>query len=584
MKEKQLGRKVSPHFLGAVILDSTRPSSTKEVTRFLVIDGQQRLTTFQLLLAAMRDVAAFHQLPNIARLTERCLINPDSELMERPHEEIFKIWPTQTNRDVFCQLIEARSFDSVQKNFPLIYGKTKSGRRQKNPQVKDKLVQGYEYFYSQVNELCLAVESEDQKQDVLMSLFSVLKDDFTVVEIILDEYEDSQEIFNSLNSRGKPLSQSDLLRSYIFMRAEKSEIKRDELYNNYWVRFESKWWDEEVQRGSQKSSFLDLLTRTILSAKLAEPVDVRRVHSEYMAWIEREKPYLTLEDELKDFCIYADAFEQLYGKKEGVLSAFGTAMRVWGTTTIFPLVSYLYADAKITESKIFECLKTLESFVVRRAICGLDNKGYNKFFIGVISKLKKADNVGDELFEILLGGEGDTGRFPSNDDFKQAWISNGLYSRLKPDQLVYIFTRLESAIRSHRAENDSIYMASIEHVMPQKWTKNYPIAGVFVPESMNNTFFYPKNEDEEILYQKVEVEIKKRRSLIHTIGNLTAVTQSLNSAMKDAKFLDKKEYLKESVLAINRYFDSQEDWDNQNIEDRSKSLFDYANKIWMYRV
>ena len=91
MKEKQLGRKVSPHFLGAVILDSTRPSSTKEVTRFLVIDGQQRLTTFQLLLAAMRDVAAFHQLPNIARLTERCLINPDSELMERPHEEIFKI-------------------------------------------------------------------------------------------------------------------------------------------------------------------------------------------------------------------------------------------------------------------------------------------------------------------------------------------------------------------------------------------------------------------------------------------------------------------------------------------------------------
>ncbi len=580
MREKRLGKQVSPHFLGAVILDSTRRSSTKEVSKFLVIDGQQRLTTLQLLLSAIRDVSSLHQLQNVGRMTERCLLNPDVELMERPDQEVFKLWPTQANRETFCNLVTAKTYAEVQKRFPLQYGKTKTGRTQRRPQPRDRLVEAYEYFYEQVNSLCLKANGQDQKSEALISLISVLKDDFTLVEIILDDGDDSQEIFNSLNGRGKPLSQSDLLRSYIFMRAEKNEIKRDEFYRNYWERFEDQWWDVETKRGNQTSSRLDLLTRTLLSAKLGEPIDVRRVHSAYRAWIEKSTPYASLENELKQFGAYADAFEQLHGKAVGALSAFGRNMTAWGTTTVFPLASYLYAEGGLSDVQLNQCLEIIESFVVRRAICGLNNKEYNKFFVEVISKLRKSENLHVAIASTLSHGEGDTRRFPADEEFKSAWIEKPFYNRLSSDQLIQLFLRLEDAVRSNRAEHATISMASVEHVMPQDWAENYPISGHTIPKQMNSEWYTPNGEDEQALYQKLKPEIVRRRSLIHTVGNLTAVSQPLNSAMKNAKYSDKKKYLQESVLSINRYFEQQGEWSEKQIEDRSKKLFGHAARIW----
>lgn len=98
---RESGKPSSPHFLGAVILDSARPTSTKQVRRFVVIDGQQRLTTFQLLLSALRDSAQSRNLSSVARAAERCLLNAELELMERPEEEQYKLWPTLVNRKAF---------------------------------------------------------------------------------------------------------------------------------------------------------------------------------------------------------------------------------------------------------------------------------------------------------------------------------------------------------------------------------------------------------------------------------------------------------------------------------------------------
>lgn len=582
MHEKQLGKQVSPHFLGAVILDSTHRSSTKEVSKFLVIDGQQRLTTLQILLTAIRDVSSFHQLQNIGKMTERCLLNPDVELMERPDQEMFKLWPTQANREIFCSLITAKSYVEVQKRFPLMYGKTKTGKTQRSPQPRDRLVEAYEYFYGQVNALCLNAKNQDQKSEALISIISVLKDDFTLVEIILDEGDDSQEIFNSLNGRGEPLGQSDLLRSYIFMRAEKNETKRDELYKNYWERFEDNWWDIDTKRGNQTSSHLDLLTRTLLSAKLGEPVDVRRVHSAYRTWIEKNKPYASLEEELKQYGVYADAFEQLREKTRGPLTTFGRKMTIWGTTTVFPLASYLYAEGNLSEAQLSNCLRILESFVVRRAICDLNNKDYNKYFIEVISKLRKSEDVQSAIIGVLLHGEGETRRFPADEEFKSAWISKYFYKKLRPDQLIQVFTSLETAVRSERAEHAIIPMLSVEHVMPQDWAENYPISGHTIPKQMNVLSYFSDKEEEQALYNKLKSEIVRRRELIHTIGNLTAVSQPLNSAMKNAKYSDKKKYFQESVLSINRYFDQQSEWSERQIEERAEKLFVHASLIWKY--
>jgi hypothetical protein len=573
--------RASPHFLGAVILDSARRTSTKQVSRFIVIDGQQRLTTFQLLLAALRDTATLRNLPHVARAAERCLLNPDVELMERPEQEQYKLWPTLVNRDAFCKIISAGSPGKVVELFPVRYGKTKTGRRKRNPEPRERLVDAYEFFIEKIGAACAGCASSHTADELLITLLGVLRDSFTVVEIILGENDDSQEIFNSLNARGKPLSQSDLLRSYIFMRAEKIEVDRDRLYNTYWSRFESAWWDEETRRGNQTSSRLDTLTRTLLSSKMGSAIDVRRVHSAYTEWIETSIPFATLEEELGEFVSYGAYFEQLNGKSEGPLATFGRQMYTWETTTVFPLAIYLAAEGSLSAQELKNALAHIESFVVRRAVCGLQTKEYNKFFIEVIARLRKSSEKGNRpLIEIFSAGEGETRRFPADQEFASAWKTKPFYNRLTSGQLTLMFRQLEAELRSDRAESAPIPNVSVEHIMPQQWTNNYPIAGESVPKDMNNDWFFGRTDEEKERYERLRPHILQRRNLIHSIGNLTAVTQTLNAAMRNAGFTEKKQYLRESVLALNRYFDQIPVWNERAIVDRADSLLRHARTLW----
>jgi hypothetical protein len=572
---RQLGKRPSPHFLGAVILDSARRTSTRQVSRFIVIDGQQRLATFQLLLAALRDSARSKDLPHVARAAERCLLNPDVELMERPEEEQYKLWPTLVNRKAFCQIVLAGSPEKVRELFPIV-----RLPRKRKPEPREKLAEAYEFFYSKIESFCSSCESSDATNDLLISFLGVLRDDFTVVEIILGDDDDSQEIFNSLNARGKPLSQSDLLRSYIFMRAEKADDDRDRLYDTYWSRFESAWWDQETRRGNQTSSRLDTLTRSLLCSKLGVPIDVRRVHAAYTDWINSQSPYKSLEDELREFVSYGTCFEQLSGKSEGSLSEFGRRMQTWETTTVFPLAIFLVTEGSLTTQELPEALSCIEGFVVRRAVCGLQTKEYNKFFIEVIARLRRDGATGRRLKEILSAGEGETRRFPTDLEFASAWKKKPFYNRLTSGQLTLMFRQLESHVRSDRAESTPIPYVSVEHIMPQQWTENYFLEGECIPKAMNNEWFFGGTEEQNEMYERLKPRIQQRRGLIHTIGNLTAVTQPLNAAMKNAGFHEKKQYLRESVLALNRYFDQMLEWNERAIEDRADNLFQHARIIW----
>ncbi len=366
------------------------------------------------------------------------------------------------------------------------------------------------------------------------------------------------------------------------MRAEKIEVDRDRLYNTYWSRFESAWWDEEIRRGNQKSSRLDTLTRTLLSSKLGSAIDVRRVHSAYTEWIETSAPFATLEDELNEFVSYGAYFEQLHGKSEGPLAAFGRRMQTWETTTVFPLAIYLAAEGSLSAQELTKALAHIESFVVRRAVCGLQTKEYNKFFIEVIARLRNSRQKGERpLMEIFSAGEGETRRFPTDQEFASAWKTKPFYNRLTSEQLTLMFRQLEAEIRSDRAESTPIPCVSVDHVMPQQWTDNYPIAGESVPKNMNSDWFFGRTDEEKETYERLRPHIQQRRNFIHSIGNLTAVTQALNAAMRNACFSEKKQYLRESVLALNRYFDQISDWNERAIEDRADSLLRHARVLWV---
>ncbi|MCR4341268.1 MAG: DUF262 domain-containing protein, partial [Gemmatimonadaceae bacterium] len=255
------GTKTNAHYLGALIIEGVRPSSPREVKRFLVIDGQQRLATLQLLFCAYRDIARSREWKTLERSTSRYLENADADVMEHPEEERFKLWPTTLNREVFREIILAGSRKEVERLHPLV-----RLRRKKKPEPRSALVEGYLYFSSSISSW-IATTSEERTmdaEDCAFALLQALQQDFSVVEIALSEGDDSQEIFYSLNSQGRPLSQSDLLRSLVFMRAEKEKLNRDEIFNDFWSKFETPFWSQEVKRGGRSYSRLDLGLRYFL--------------------------------------------------------------------------------------------------------------------------------------------------------------------------------------------------------------------------------------------------------------------------------------------------------------------------------
>ncbi len=272
------GDQTNPHYLGALIIEGVRPSSPREVKRFLVIDGQQRLTTLQLLLCAYRDIARKNNWKTLERPVTRYLENADPDVMEHPDEELFKLWPTTLNRDVFRNILSAGSQSAVVSKYPLVY----LGRKRK-PEPRSNLVEAYLYFTKCIESwvVTTGVEQSKTPEESAFALLQALQQDFCVVEIALSEGDDSQEIFYSLNSQGRPLSQSDLLRSLIFMRAEKERMNRDEVFEEYWSKFETDFWSTEVKRGGRTYSRLDLGLRYFLMAKTGQMVDARRVNEEY---------------------------------------------------------------------------------------------------------------------------------------------------------------------------------------------------------------------------------------------------------------------------------------------------------------
>jgi uncharacterized protein with ParB-like and HNH nuclease domain len=571
LKQRMDKKSTSSHFLGAVILEALKKKSTKETSRFLVIDGQQRIMTIQLLLTALRDYAAERGIGKISNPAGRALFNPDPELMENSSEEIYKLWPTQFNRKVFCDIVNAGGYEAVNKAYPVI----RLPRRRK-PEPRDRLVEAYVFFYSKIRELCEHPDTDHSEEDILLELYGVLRDDFAVVEIILGEQDDSQEIFNSLNSHGKPLSQSDLLRSFVFMRAEKSHEDRDMLYEQYWSRFEDRFWDNLSRRGNLWVSNLDFVTRIFLSSNIGVVVEAKKVHLIYKNWIKTD-PFQSVEAELKAFSAYGDRFRYLVEPPgNDPISDFARRLRTWDVSTAYPLVIYLFEEGGLGEGELLECLKTLESFLVRRLICRKDNKEYNKYFVEIVDRLRREGAAYVTLNNVLAGGAGATREWPDDKEFERSFCSSPVYNALQSSQIATIMKLIDEQLLTSKTEKVTVQSLSIEHIMPQAWNDHYPLDGEIVSREMANNWYLSDDEGEEAKWEKVQ----SRDRRIHCFGNLTIVTQPLNSSMRNAPFREKKEALRNSILILNRYFDNLENWDEKEMDRRAHSLFDTARRIW----
>jgi hypothetical protein len=575
----QLGEtKTNAHYLGALIIEGVRPSSPREVKRFLVIDGQQRLTTLQLLFCAYRDFARRSEWKTSDRATSRYLENADPDVMEHPEEELFKVWPTTLNRNVFRKIVSAGSRHAIETQFPLI-----TLPRKRKPEPRSTLVEAYLYFARAIESWITqaAARSGKSSEDCAFALLQALQQDFCVVQIVLSEGDDSQEIFYSLNSQGRPLSQSDLLRSLIFMRAEKEKLNRDAIFDDYWSKFETDFWSTEVKRGGRTYSRLDLGLRFFLMAKTGELVDARRVNEEYRRWITTQPPrYATVRDELEDFSKHCETYRRY--ESAGALTLPSTDLRRvlldFDVSTALPLVLYLELDAALNEQQIADCLSVLESFIARRAFIGEETKEYNKLFVEVIGSLRgiAGDQVGDTLRNKLLSGGGTTRRWPSDNELIEAGISKPAYETLTTAALRLILERLELAQRTRKSEALDIPPGlQIEHVLPASWGAHWPLGGRLIPADVA---MYPYLAEDDLA--DLGEPIRARNTQLQTLGNLTLLNKYLNPAASNGSFGMKLIEYKNSVLRLNRYFDGLTSWDEDAIIIRGKALGKLLCEIW----
>jgi hypothetical protein len=222
-------------------------------------------------------------------------------------------------------------------------------------------------------------------------------------------------------------------------------------------------------------------------------------------------------------------------------------------------------------------LEDLESYIFRRAVCDLGTKNYNRFFLTVLGKLAKSQFNRKNLRTALVEQKGDSVVWPDNARFKQAWLNQPAYMSVGAGRVQYALREIERRLHQPRAERIEILSAlTVEHVLPGEWIEQWPFP------NGNRGVTWLEQFDKSRSDEDVEATAKRDRAK-HTFGNLTLLTQPLNSSVSNSAFeIKKPEILKNSALALNRYFQDKNIWDEALITTRGEMLFVYASQKWSY--
>lgn len=568
------GRKDAPvHFLGAMVLDQ-KQTPTTHVDKRQVIDGQQRLTTLQIFLAAFRDFCRQYDCDDLAKECDSFTLNKG--MMAEPEVDKFKVWPTKLDRSQFADVIASGSRSELERKHPLTYRKYA-----RKPEPRPRMVEAYLFFYDQIGEFFLGTTTDKPlAADVplaqrLEECFQALKNSLQVVAIDLEQDDDAQVIFETLNARGEPLLPADLLRNYIFLRAARRGEPQEELYNEYWQRFDEDFWRVEVKQGRLMRPRSDLFMQHFLASRQTVDIPIKHLFVEYKFWIERKQPFATVRDELATLSRQGEDFRRIIEpKKDDLLFGLSTFLDAFDVRTAYPLLLTLL-DEKIDESQWSAITVTIESYLLRRAVCGLTTKNYNRVFLQLTRGLRRDGVIPKNLGALLAQQTGESAEWPSDDAFREAWRTRHVYQTLNNPKVVHILKRLNDTYLGTKMETISIENAlTVEHILPQHWVEHWPL--------QDGTKGMDSHElwDADPADMRV-VATRKRNAALQTIGNLTILTQPLNSAASNSAWVGKKpELLRHSLLPINQQFYDVDAWDEATIEKRSNELFQRAVKLW----
>lgn len=539
-------RRIRPHFLGAVVLNQL-PVPTGGVPARELIDGQQRLTTLQLLLAAIRDLAIRRGRDPFVKAFGRLVENEAP--LATDVRDTFKVWPTNADRAAFMAAVRPGSDGADGSTGPKITG-------------------AYAFFADAVEGW--VGEGEDAESR-LRALYEALARGLHLVAIDLDEKDgdDPQLIFETLNALGTPLLPADLVKNYLFQRVADSDADAVRLYNKYWRPYDEDqaYWRTPTTHGRVTRPPIDHYLQHYLTLQTVSDVPATKLFPTFKDFAVGAD--LSVEDHLARFHSYSETYRSFSSfPRSTPEGTFFYRLETLDVTTVYPLLLEVFqrlggAGAAGERRQI---LTDIESFLVRREVCRLATRSYNRVFLDALERMK-ADFSAATLRAFLLEREGDNARWPDDKEFKAAWMQYALFRLLVRRRLRMILEALEAAVRTDKTEDIGLPpKLTVEHVMPQQWALHWPLV---------------RNGEDDGRSRQERADA--RSHTVQTIGNLTLLTEKLNPSLSNGTWAKKRAALRRhSALALNREIAEHDEWDEAAIERRSADLFEVARRTWPY--
>lgn len=572
------GTKAIPHFMGAVVLEPQKKMGLLGVERFHIIDGQQRLTTLQYVLTAIGHVLREVDQQALLTVIEGCLVNSNPETMEDRNVERFKLWPTFRDRAQYVSAMTATTLDQLRERFPDSF--TRAGWLKKigisHPPALEAIFFFRENMLGWLNE---QVEGDATSRAV--ALASAVLTDLSIVCISLGEDDDAQVIFETLNGHGAELHATDLIRNFIFMRAG---TDADELYANLWSQFEATLWTEKQNRGRLNRPRIEWFVQSAVQAELGDEIDIGRLYAGYRRFVDGPAALRSASEQLQFLNRYARHYKELVTHVGHTpIASFGRRIEAWEATSTHPLALHV-AASKLDEVGKQQIFDSIESYLVRRAVCGLSRKNYNKVFAQLLRKIVET-GIDPYAFQDLLADlGGEASRWPRDEEFRHHWLEAPVFpGRLDAPKLRSMFHRLEIAMRSEKSEERvplSLESLDIDHILPQSWATHWPLEdGSNATESEISTIdllqFTGAELDEHMS------SIQNREIHVPRFGNLSLVHYGVNRSVQNYEFDTKRKAIFEhSNLHLNRSLMQLAKWDETSIQKRGAQLFEFAVEIW----
>ena len=550
--DKAEDEQMRPHFLGAIVLQ-LQQSNTGEVTKRLVIDGQQRLTTLQLLIKATEQVFQSQDDTVRANRLLELTTNKDTHWAEDNTNET-KI--RQSNSD------DRAAFRAVITN-----------RHGTNQFESLAISKAHKYFEIAVREW-IDRKSEDRTARA-DALEEALTKYLQIAVIDLDQNEKPHIIFETLNARGEPLKQSDLIKNTVMYEAD--VIDDPEKAKELWGMFENQWWQEEADEPVLNRPHIDRFLYHWMIMRTRREVPVDRVASRFRGYIalknqEIGKP--SIEIVSKDTRDAAKIYKDIEETRIPEIEIFLKRLKVMKLGAVTPLLLWVCTSNEVSEEQRRRSVEALESCLVRQILCGLTFNALGKVVVSTLNFLKNPNRLAAALKEhgkmanhdfadpsdIIVTSFALFNRYPNDRDLFECLTTQSMRGSAARKKMV--LEAVETYLRGDMAEPllDTAKL-TVEHVMPEKWQQNWPL---------------PPDQDETEAGDD-------RDKIIKLIGNLTLITAKLNTKLSNNPWDEKRKTLENhsSLLLNKRLLDDAPDvWNEKAIEKRSGDLAKIIMQIW----